>query len=710
MNCKIKKEIFSSPTGFGVYVAESNEAEIKIVGQLAGLEPNEVITVEGNWENTKYGRQFTVLAWSKALPTDRTSAVEFLASGLIPGVRRKTAEKIVAHLGDRAVELIYKHGEEVLEGIKGLGSKKEAIVQAVREKYEINTVVSQLTALGITPATAIRIYKKFGATAPEIVQRNPYALTEVDLIGFYKADEIARLVGIPEDSPYRARAGMLYLLSETLFTEGHTCIEIKKFFDKLQKIGLIYSKANREALEQLIAEDKIYIENSIVGLTKSLGIELAIAESIKRLSGILFYDQKAVKKYLEFLEAKNTSLTDMQKKAVLMALTNGFSVLTGGPGVGKTYTVRMVVEVFGSIYPNKSIALAAPTGRAAKRMEELIGYPAQTVHRLLGWRKQEIQSSEGIKEILAPEFNARNPLPYDLIIIDETSMLDIFMAKYLLDAIKPGTRVLFVGDTDQLPSVGPGSVLRDILASDIPRVHLTEIFRQAGESQIVLNSQRIRDGIKQLETGKDFFFIPASTPEETQFKVLEAVKKLSQEGEVQVLSPMKKGLCGTQELNKQLQEMLNPHSEGIQYGSKIFKVVDKVIQCRNDYYKGVMNGEVGIIKTVDLEEETLEVEFPQGTVQYDYDDLKNLDLAYAITVHKSQGSEYDYVIVPLLSEHYIMLNRSLLYTAVTRAKKGITIVGQYKALMMAISRENTQKRQTRLAEFLQEQGILASTI
>lgn len=701
--------IYASPEGFAVIIVKTEDAEIKATGMLAGVEAGEEVLLEGEMENSKYGRQFSVSAWSKTLPTTAETAVEFLASGLIPGVRRKTAEKIVAHLGENAVHLICKHGEEVLENIKGLGKKKAVIVQAVREKYEINVTISQLTALGITATTAVRIYRRFGPAAPQIIKYNPYALTEVELIGFHKADEIAKMMGMAPDSIFRARAGLLYLLTEALFTEGHTYITKDMLKQRADRIKLTFEAANQQALAQLQKENKIYIENDRIGLAKAYRIEKEIAGKLKRLNRPA--DRNLVSRYSAVLstlpEAK--MLTDTQKRAVLMAATSGFSVLTGGPGVGKTFTVKTVVDLYRQINPEGKIALVAPTGRAAKRLEELVGHPAETVHRLLGWKKQEVKTSEGIKEMLAPEYHRDNPLPHDLIIVDEASMLDIFMTRFLLDAVKPAARVLFVGDPDQLPSVGPGNVLKDILSSGIPRTHLSEVFRQDGKSRIVINAQKIRNGEKKLESGNDFCFLKAENGEEAKTKILQAVQYLSQYGEVQVLSPVKKGPCGTRELNQLLQKALNPNTGGLTFGSQTFKIGDKVIQCKNDYYKGVMNGEVGFVKNVDPDEETLEVEFAQGTVSYSREDLKNLELAYAITVHKSQGSEYDYVVIPVLIGHYIMLYRNLLYTAVTRAKKGIVLVGQPKAVFMAINRIKAQKRNTRLGEFLQEEENLFST-
>lgn len=602
------------------------------------------------------------------------------------------AERIVDKLGTGALEIIMENPKPLKE-VKGISPKKATeISRSISQYYDAIKIVAKLVNWGISKKTALKIFKKFGRSTVEYIETNPYCLTNVEQIGFVKADEIARKIGIEKTSPYRIRAGILFVLNEALWDKGHTYLPtgelIKDCLDLLNREGAgITGEGVTENLNNI---DGLIIREGRVSLKWVYQYETELAHNIKRLNIKLSdINPEPVLKCYE--EKEKITLTEDQRQAVKMALNYGLSVLTGGPGVGKTETIKAIISAYRMINPGHAIKLAAPTGRAARRITEISGKEAATLHRLL-----EI-GREG-----RSKFNKHNPLPCDHLVGDEMSMADLILAKNMLDTIKTGSRVLFVGDIDQLPSVGPGNVLRDILGSDlVPRVTLNKVFRQAAKSQIIANAHRINKGQQLLiDTSKtDFFFFERDEPGDIIKCILHCIEKLDYPfADAQILTPLKRGPLGTQELNKIIQGAVNPKGQAIRYSDRVFRVGDKVIQTKNDYDMGVFNGDIGIVGKIDGHNMT--VNFNGALVKYPYNSLSSLELAYCITIHKSQGSEFKVVIIPLSSSHYIMLARNLLYTAVTRAKERVILVGSRKALAMAIKNNKPVLRYTQLKNLL----------
>lgn len=679
---------------FAIFRFRSPKGNFTALGEVYGVNEGEKIYIRGNWEtHPVYKKQFRVKAWEKVTPTSRENVIEALSCGLIKGVGPVMAERIVDKLGVNALEIILEN-PELLKDVKGLSPKKAAeAAQTIAQTYDALRIVAKLVGWGITKKTAFRIYKKFGRSTVEYIQANPYCLTNVEQIGFTKADEIARKIGIDKNSPYRIKAGILFALNEALWDKGHTYLPlgelVKVCLELLNKDGAgISDKDIAETLKGMM--DTLIIQENRVSLKWVTHYEREVAKNINRLNKMLsVIDPAPVIKCYETKE--KIKLTEDQKRAVAMALNYGLSVLTGGPGVGKTATIKAIIAVYKMIMPGHTIKLAAPTGRAARRITEVSGKEAMTLHKLLDITR------EG-----RPAFNKHNPLPCQLLVADEMSMTDLLLAKNIFEAIKTGSRVLLVGDIDQLPSVGPGNILRDILGCEaIPRVTLNKVFRQAAKSQIIANAHRINKGQQlMIDTSKtDFFFFEREEPGDIIKCILHCINKLEYDvADTQVLSPLKKGPLGTHELNKTIQETINPKGQAIKHSDKVFRVGDKVIQTKNDYGMGVFNGDIGVVEKI--EGGSMFVRFNGDLVRYGYGNLNNLELAYCITIHKSQGSEFKVVIVPLTSSHYIMLARNLLYTAITRAKERVILVGSRKALAMAIKNNKPVLRYTHLKNFL----------
>lgn len=662
------------------------------LGSLA-VKENDKLVISGEWVNhAKYGKQLKITSWEKMIPSDRSAAIEYLSSGLIKGVGKRIATKIVDQLGPNAVNIILENPNCLME-VKGLGKKAETIARSVLENYELQKIVKYLRDYGLTNKMAIRAYKTFGRMVVEYVKRNPYCLTQVHGIGFDRADAIAENLGITKNSPDRIKGCILFVLEEALWNNGHCYLTKEQLIDRclelLNKKDLIYVEAGdiEAPLKKL---EQLYIEEDRISLDWVRQKEIQIYKEIQRLS-TLFPKIPVLGRTLlyESIERQRThnptfTLSDEQREAVAMVMGNGLSVLTGGPGTGKTQTVKAIVSIYRQLYPKEVIALAAPTGRAARRMAEVTGMEAQTLHRLLGIGREGKPTLE-------------EPLPYGLIIVDESSMIDVLMAHWLLKNVRTGTRLLFVGDADQLPSVGPGRFLADILISDIPKIMLKKVFRQAAESMIITNAHRINKGqmVSINHYRDDFVLVDREDSEDVQKAILTFLEKYP---DAQVLTPMKKGIIGTYELNRLAQERLNPTGKELVYGSTKYRVGDRVIQTQNDYEREVMNGDMGIITSIEDGEVT--VEFYDKKVSYLNGDLANLELAYAISVHKSQGSEFPTVIIPVHTTHWIMLARNLIYTAITRAKKKVILVGNYKALGIAIKNNKPIERNTFLKELL----------
>jgi exodeoxyribonuclease V alpha subunit len=673
-----------------------------IVGNLAALNIGETVRAKGRWTSHKqFGRQFTVEQFESVLPRTAVGIKKYLGSGLVKGIGDTFADRIVEKFGEQTLDVI-DHFSARLREVDGIGPERaRRIKEAWSQQKNVRDIMIFLQGHGIGSAHAAKIYKQYGENAIAIVQENPYRL-EKDIvgIGFKTADGIAAKLGIAKDSIHRLKAGVAYTL-ESAAGEGHTCLPreglIKAAAELLEaEITSVENAANLLALggDVVIEEDWVYL----MRLYKS---ERGVATRIRDLlSGKLELPPIDMEKALAWVQQKTqVELATAQQLAIRTALTSKLCVITGGPGVGKTTIVNSIVKILQA--KNCQVLLAAPTGRAAKRMSEATGAPAQTIHRLLKYDPHEGGFT----------LNERRPLKGDMIIIDETSMLDIPLAYHLIKAVPQNASVVFVGDVDQLPSVGPGNFLGDLIESGaVPVVRLTEIFRQAKDSFIITNAHRVNEGqMPVLDAPKegDFFFIEEDDPE----KVLATIKTMGADrvpkkfgfdpmGDIQVLTPMHKGVCGSENLNRELQATLNPSGPSIQRFGRTYRVGDRVMQIRNNYDKDVFNGDLGRVKQIDLIEQELIVDADGRDILYDFNDLDELMPAYAISVHKSQGNEYPAVIVPLLTQHYVLLQRNLLYTAITRGKKLVILIGSKKALGIAIRNNKTAARYSRLRERL----------
>ena len=657
--------------------------DVKIVGTLAGLAAGERVRVEGEWEtHRKYGVQFRVHSVTPIVPQTADGVMRYLGSGRVQGIGPEFARRIVEKFGAQALEVIEKQPHRLRE-VDGLGKKRiAAIREAMTSHRAVREVMVFLQGHGVSPAFAARIHKKYGDEAIQVVRANPYRLArDVSGIGFIKADEIARSLGWKHDAPERIEAGVLHALHEAA-EEGHVCVPNGELVAAAAKGLGSDVKQCEAALDRLRMSGNVIVEDGELVFQPELHAdEVLLAERLRAL-------RSTTRKPVQ-VPADLGSLSEGQRRAVELACTQPLLVLTGGPGTGKTTVTRAIVAAH--LAAGVRVELASPTGRAAKRLSEATGRPARTIHRLL-----EFDGRGGFLRGPGAELEA------GLVIIDEASMLDVELARYLVQAVPLGAALVFVGDVDQLPSVGPGQVLRDLIQSNaIPVVRLTEIFRQARESHIVLAAHAINEGRvpETAQSESDFYFIRADDPVRAKELVVRVVTEriparfgLDPMRDVQVLSPMRRGELGTIELGRALQEALNPRGKP----AGRFRAGDKVIQLRNDYDRDVYNGDVGFVLEADGEG-GLAVEIDGRSIAYDADDLGNLDLAYAMTVHRSQGSEYAAVVLPLHTQHFMMLQRNLLYTAVTRAKRLCVIVGSPRALAMAVRNAETKARRTRLA-------------
>jgi exodeoxyribonuclease V alpha subunit len=695
-----------------LFVYDSDQ--VIIAGNLYGLSINEKITVHGEWTvHSKYGRQIKVSYWERPVPTTEEQVIAFLSSGLVKGVGPVTAQKIVKELGPEAIDTILESGPVVIQGIKGLKKKAQQIYESLQETLEIQNIMKQLLPLGLTPKTAHKAYKKFGRAAVEIIKNNPYCLIELERIGFSRADEMAKKLGVPMDSPQRIEAAVNYVLDQAI-SQGHCylpMVELVELSSHLlnQEEEHVQPHQVTEAAKRMVTNGALVLDNDAVFLKKLYRAEIAVAEKIKMLlrsqNGTRVPESKIEKWIKEYELANGIRLAPEQKQAVVEMMSSDFMVITGNPGVGKTTVVKAILNIYQRSNPSAKVLLAAPTGRASRRMSELTGMDACTIHKMMGFTPDSS----------APRYNSQNPLPCDLLVVDEVSMLDIHLARHLFDAIGEETKVLLVGDKDQLPSVGPGNVLNDLLAAEVPCVKLTKIFRQAAESQIILGAHCINNGkvFTPDHSRDDFYFIKKEEPEDIAQMVKRCVVRLLKTGfsidDIQVLSPMKKGVIGTVELNKSLQEIINPSGYGkpeIRRGNTIFRVGDRVLCTKNDYDKNVFNGETGVIEQIIDEEGAVELKIKfngSGSVEYARDELDEIDLAYAMTIHKMQGSEAKVVIIPVSTSHYIMLARNLLYTGVTRARERVVLIGTKKAYHIAVKNDKITRRNTKLAERLKSQ-------
>ncbi|MCL6472054.1 MAG: ATP-dependent RecD-like DNA helicase [Firmicutes bacterium] len=694
---------------------------VTAVGNLLGVQPGESIRFKGYWvSDRKYGEQFKIISFTTVKPATLVGIEKYLGSGMIKGIGPVMAARLVRCFGTETLDVIENQPERLTE-VEGIGKvRAESICAAWQEQKEIKEVMLFLQSHGVTTTYAIKIYKHYGSNAIDVVSENPYRLA-VDIfgIGFKTADKIAGNLGISADSLQRAEAGILHVLG-SLSDDGHVCCLRSQLIDKAAKVLEVDAQVINNAIDSLASQDLIVREaasdnalrdvepsgglkpdDELVYLRSLYASEIGVLNQMKRLlsAGVKPLEIDIEKALAWFEQRFGLKLAEQQRDAIRHAVSSKVMVVTGGPGTGKTTLVNGIIQILKR--KGRQILLAAPTGRAAKRLAEATGLEAKTIHRLL----------EFSPRLMAFERNSENPLEADIIILDEASMVDVVLFYNLLKAIPSTSQLILVGDTDQLPSVGPGNVLKDVIQSNqVKVVCLNEVFRQAQKSMIVVNAHRVNAGqmlyAKSREGKSDFYFVEIEEPDE----ILKTMKLLITEkipatfkfsaDDIQVLTPMHMGLLGAANLNKELQQLLNPSGEALSRGSRSFRTGDRVMQIRNNYDLDVYNGDIGKIYAIDQIERQVRVVFDGREVIYDYSDLDELILAYACSVHKSQGSEYPAVIIPLHTQHYMMLQRNLLYTAITRGKKLVVVVGSRKALAIAVKNNRIQERHTRLAERL----------
>ena len=669
-----------------------------IVGNLAALNLGETVRAQGRWVNHKqFGRQFAVEKFESVLPRTIVGIQKYLGSGLVKGIGAKFADRIVEKFGEQTLEIIDQFSGKLRE-VEGIGPERaKRIKEAWTTQKSIRDIMIFLQGHGIGSAHAAKIFRQYGENAIVVVRENPYQLAkDITGIGFRTADGIASKLGIAADSIHRLKAGLVHTL-ERAASEGHTCLPREELVQAARELLETEIKPVETALNLLLVAADAVADGEFIYLTGLHHSECGVATRLTDLRcAKVTLPSIDFEKALSWVQQQTgIALATAQKQAVQTALTSKVCVITGGPGVGKTTIINSIVRILQA--KKCAVLLAAPTGRAAKRMSEATGAPAQTIHRLLKFAPHDGGFTQ----------NERRPLKCDLLVIDETSMLDIPLAYHLVKAIPAGASVVFVGDVDQLPSVGPGNFLHDLIASAaVPVVRLTEIFRQAKASFIITNAHRVNAGdlpVLDAPAESDFFFIHEEDPE----KVVATIKTLCRDRvprkfglDAQVLTPMHKGVCGSENLNRELQAALNPTGPALQRYGRTYRVGDRVMQIRNNYDKDVFNGDLGHIKHLDLVEQEFVVEMDGHDVPYDFTDLDELIPAYAITVHKSQGNEYPAVIVPLLTQHFILLQRNLLYTAITRGKKLVILIGSKKALGIAVRNNKTAARYSCLQDRL----------
>jgi len=683
-----------------------------IVGNLSGINAGESLKLTGKWVyNKKFGEQFQVENYEVTVPATVHGIRKYLGSGLIKGIGPIMAERIVKKFALDTLEIIEKKPERLSE-VDGIGPKRIAMITRAWEgQKEIKEIMIFLQGHGVSASYSAKIYKQYRDRSVEVVKENPYRLAQdIHGIGFITADRIAQNMGISPNSLIRAKAGIIYVLNQ-LTEEGHVYYPETDLAHKAKEILKVDLEIVTKAIAELSTEKEIFIEDinngqihKAVYLAPFYVAETGIAQRLKKLkeshSNVRpIHPEKAI----EWVQQRlNIELAEKQKEAVLLAANSKVLVITGGPGTGKTTIITAILRIFQQL--KLRILLAAPTGRAAKRMSDATGWESKTIHRLLEYSPPK----GGFKK------DQDDPLEADVVVIDEASMVDTLLMYHLLKAIPFQAHLILVGDVDQLPSVGPGNVLKDVIDSGIfTVVRLTEIFRQAQESMIIVNAHRVNQGefpiLKEIERKEiaDFYFIQEEDPE----KVLNQILGLCSERvpkhfgfhpikDIQVITPMHKGVIGAINLNLELQKKLNPDQQSITHGSRTFKLHDKVMQIVNNYDKEVFNGDIGWISKIDQEDRELTIDFDGRLVPYDFSDLDEVILAYAISVHKSQGSEYPVAILPVTTQHYMLLQRNLIYTGITRAKKLVVLIGTKKALAIAIKNNKPQLRFTYLSERL----------
>lgn len=680
--------------------AKNYNGLVTVVGIMPDTHVGSVLTLEGLWKvDSKYGRQFSVEKFEETLPATAYGIEKYLGSGLVKGVGPKFAQRIVQRFGEETLDIIEEEPDRLLE-IPGIGRVRvERIKKSWTDQKEIKNIMLFLQSHEVSTAHATRIYKTYGNDSINIVKENPYRLADdVWGIGFKTADTIAEKLGIDKTRFMRLRSGILYTLNK-LSESGHCYAVREQLVHTARQLLEVETPELEMTLDEMLRTEDVIREEEAIYLPPFYFSETGCAKRILRLMSAGRKAAADTERVMEKIEAApGITYDDIQIEAIRTAISSKVMVLTGGPGTGKTTTTLGIIQAYRMA--GCKIILAAPTGRAAKRMAEATGMEARTIHRLL-----EYKPPEGYQK------NEEKPLEGDVLILDECSMIDIMLMYNLLKAIPEHMTLIMVGDIDQLPSVGAGNVLKDIIVSgQIPVVRLTRVFRQAQGSRIIMNAHRINQGQPiDMRGGKDadFFFAGKETNEEVVETLVQYCTRnlpnyyhVDARTDIQVLTPMQRGICGAANLNQVLQEAMNPTGIFLRRGGIQYRLYDKVMQIRNDYDKEVFNGDIGHISRVDMEERELTVDYDGREVVYDVSELDELTLAYATTIHKAQGSEYPIVVMPFTMSHYVMLQRNLLYTGVTRAKKILVLIGERKAVTYAIGNETTTSRNTKLAERL----------
>lgn len=719
--------------GYTVFNLLSEGKELTCVGSFPTLQEGLFIEAAGEMtDHHLYGEQLKVSRFEVRTPETKEAMERYLASGAVKGIGKAMAARIVRMFGDDTLRILEEEPERLAE-VRGISDRKaREIASQIASQAGMRKAMMFLQKYGISQQMGVRIYQEYGEDMYQILETNPYRLAEdIDGVGFKKADEIASRVGIDPASEYRIRSGLLYELSLAA-ADGSVYLPQAELVETASSLLRVSGEETDHALMALALERKVVLkqgsdgeDGNIVYAGQYYYLELNSARMLLDLNRPGDESEEEIRQNLDKLkESGSLVLEEEQQRAVKSAAESNVLILTGGPGTGKTTTINEIIRYFRM--ERKSVLLAAPTGRAAKRMTETTGYEAQTIHRLL-----EISSGDEEDRDIRFERNETNPLEADVVIIDEMSMVDIFLMHALLSAISVGSKLILVGDVNQLPSVGPGAVLKDLIASDaFPCIRLTRIFRQAESSDIVVNAHRINQGqqISFSNQSRDFFFLKREDPNLIISNIIELIQKMlpgyvdANPRDIQVLTPMRNGVLGVNRLNHILQDYLNPRDASKKekvYGDKLFRVGDKVMQIRNNYQlpweirgrydvpvedgTGIFNGDMGAIRSVSDESQSLEIEFDDGRfVDYPYAALDELELSYAITIHKSQGSEYPAVILPILSGPPMLMTRNLLYTAVTRAKKCVVMLGSEQAVRSMIDNETEKHRYTSLDERIKE--------
>lgn len=701
------------------------EGLITVTGNLPELAPGEFLSLRGMWvDHPRHGRQFQVEFCEQTTPATVAGIRRYLGSGLIQGIGPRLAARIVEHFGERTLEVIEEQPDQLLQ-VQDIGPKRRSLIAAAwEEQKQVKEIMLFLHSYGVSTNLAVKIYKQYEDQALQVVKTDPYRLArDIYGVGFKTADRIAQSLGLPSEHPSRIEAGVVYTLNQAS-EDGHVFMPLMELEDKASGLLDVTSDLVSPALERLAWDG--FVVQEVLPLEAAGGKVLNKGPAqigVDDRSGLtavylasLYYSEIGVAERLRILSSAMPSrLSDLppafvsidpalspeQESAIHAVLSNPLSVLTGGPGTGKTTAIRALIEVLESA--RKRYALASPTGRAAKRLSQATDRPASTLHRLLAY-----SPGEGFQH------NDENPLPVDVLVVDEASMLDLYLAHNTLKAVLPGSHLLLVGDADQLPSVGAGDVLRDVISSGAsPVTRLNVIFRQAANSHIVTNAHRINQGQMPIfpsragnNESEDFYLFPAQTPQEAADWVVDVVSHripnkfhMHPRDDIQVLAPMYRGAAGVTVLNERLQESLNP-ADGVKpekkFFGQVFRAGDKVMQVRNNYDKEVFNGDIGYLFSIDHGAHTLSVDFDGRPVSYDWNEADQLVLAYVISVHKSQGSEFPAVVIPLVTQHYLMLQRNLVYTAVTRARQLCVVVGDRRAIGMAVNNNKVAHRYTAL--------------